>query len=124
MSSTVTIACTLRPYSSLTSMIAVLPGILPTSQRFTEMNMSSTRVAAAIEDGHRLAHRRARRDHVFDNDELIAVRRLAADKAAALAVVLFLLAVEKLRFRDAVFVVERRRGRGERNALRPGRTSR
>lgn len=42
MSSTVTMAWTLMPNSSLTYMMAVLPGTLPTSQRLTEMNISLT----------------------------------------------------------------------------------
>ena len=75
-------------------------------------------VRAALEHRHGLTDRGACGDNVLDDDDAVAVLRLVADDAAALAVVLRFLAVEEERLVDAVVAGERTGNRGrERNAL-------
>ena len=70
------------------------------------------------EHGHGFAHGGAGGDHVLDDDDLVAVLGFIADQAAALAMILFFLAVEEKRAYQAVVARQgRRSGRHQRNAL-------
>ncbi len=75
-------------------------------------------VGLLLELGNDFAHRRARGHHIVDEEHVHAVLEWFADHRAAVAVVLLLLAVERVADGHTVVEFERdRRGDGERDAF-------
>ncbi len=84
------------PNSSPTSMMAVLPGTLAYLAAVDgDEHIVDFHIAATVEDRHGLTHGSAGGDDVFDDNNFIAVLRLVADDAAALAVVFASLRLKK-----------------------------